>query len=150
VEQLKQQLAGPTQTGPTNHRSPPVSAIEGLRRIIAALVSFALKNPYFYEMIRSVGIDSISRNARNKTLPEWDRKRHELQGLVESTIRHGVQVGELDDPHPELTAGCIPGLVRSVMLFGPKGLGEAELTSRLMRLLQHGIAPRGMQRRNRG
>jgi len=79
-----------------------VSAVEGLRRIISALVSFALKNPYFYEMIRSVGIDSISRNARNKVLPEWDRKRHELQCLVESTIRHGVQAGEIERIHSEV------------------------------------------------
>ena len=54
-------------------------------------------------------------------------------------MRRGVRAGELDDPFPELTAGCIPGMVRSVMLFGPKEAGETEIAARLVRLLERGV-----------
>ena len=53
---------------------------------------------------------------------EWRQKREEMCGIIEAVLRRGVEQGVFDDPHPELTAVFIPGLIRSSLLFGPKEL----------------------------
>lgn len=52
---------------------------------------------------------------------EWTAKRDELRGLIEAVIRRGVSQGVFDDPHPELSAQFIPGVIRSVRLLEPEG-----------------------------
>ena len=59
--------------------------------------------------------------------------------LIEKTIRRGNQSGEFSDPYPEITALCIPGLMRSVMLFGPRGLNEQVVAAQLTRLVELGV-----------
>jgi AcrR family transcriptional regulator len=120
VEQLSAQL-GDGALSPT----------QGLGRIVAELVKFGFDNPQLFELMRSAG--PIIKDDR------WQHKRKELAALIEQTIRRGNEVGEFNDPHPEITALCVPGLLRSVMLFGPKGLDERTVTNQLVRLLQHGI-----------
>lgn len=143
VDRLKEQVRGAAMP------AAKASAAEGLRRIVGELVAFAFQHPYFYELTRAVGTAPLARagKARGRGIGrDWDGKRQELQDLIERTIRRGVRAGELDDPFPELTAGCIPGMVRSVMLFGPKEAGQAEVTANLVRLLERGI---GRQRGRR-
>jgi hypothetical protein len=70
---------------------------------------------------------------------EWDQKRREFTGLIEQVINDGVQSGELHDPNPLLTALYIPGLVRSAMLYGPKGLQRDALVHHIVTLLQCGL-----------
>jgi AcrR family transcriptional regulator len=120
VEQLNAQLG-----------SGELSPTETLRRIIAELVRFGFDNPQLFELIRSAG--PLIKDER------WRDKRRELTTLIEQTIRRGNEVGEFEDPHPEITALCVPGLLRSVMLFGPKGLDEATVTGQLVRLLEQGL-----------
>jgi AcrR family transcriptional regulator len=122
VEQLESQLQG-------GH----LSASQSLRRIVAELVKFGFDNPQLYELMRTAG--PIIKDDR------WDHKRKELTSLIEQTIRRGIQSGEFRDPHPEITALCVPGLLRSVMLFGPKGLDEKTVTAQITRLLEQGICP---------
>ena len=123
VDRLESELANERET-----------ARHALRRILGALVAFTMQQPHLAEMMRSVGGLQHGR--------EWEKKRAELSAIIAATIRRGIRRGELSDPHPEITALCIPGLVRSVFLFGPKGLNEKKVTSYLVRLLEDGIRSR--------
>jgi AcrR family transcriptional regulator len=108
---------------------------ESLRVIVAELVRFAFTHPQLYELMRTAG--PATKDER------WAEKRREFTGLIEETIRRGNDAGTFADPHPEITAQCVPGLVRSVMLFGPKGLDEATVVTQITRLLEQGV--RGAQ-----
>ena len=131
VDRLEERLR--PLAGERNGAEPPLPAAEALERIVRELVAFAFGHPHFFELMRSVG------KVKGQSEAHWNRKREEFQALVEDTIRRGIESGELCDPHPELTALCIGGMVRSVMLFGPKDAGEEEVASQLLRLLTHGI-----------
>ena len=108
-----------------------LSARETLRRIMVELVRFGFNNPTLFELARTAGPGVAD--------DRWTEKRKELTDLVEETIRRGNAAGEFDDPQPEITALCVPGLVRSVMLFGPKGLDEETITGQIARVLERGI-----------
>jgi AcrR family transcriptional regulator len=110
------------------------SALLALRRILAALVRFAVEHPHLSELMRSTVGGTATRSSR---------ARAELTGLIETIIRRGVRRRELNDPNPALTALCIPGLVRSVLLFGPRKLDERSLARQLARLLEQGIVRKG-------
>jgi AcrR family transcriptional regulator len=107
------------------------SARQALRRIIAELVKFGFENPQLFELARSAG-------PRVKD-ERWEAKRKELMTFVEKTIRRGNKTGEFNDPHPEITALCLPGLMRSVMLFGPRGLDEKTVITQITRLVENGV-----------
>jgi AcrR family transcriptional regulator len=104
---------------------------ESLRVIVAELVRFAFAHPQLYELMRTAG--PATKDQR------WADKRKEFTGLIEQTIRRGNGDGTFADPHPEITAQCVPGLVRSVMLFGPRGLDEATVVAQITRLLEQGV-----------
>ncbi len=101
-----------------------------LRRIVAALVHFAVEYPQLSELMRSTAGGTGTR---------WTKGRSDLTRVIEAVIRRGVKHKTLRDAHPELTALCIPGLVRSVLLFGPRELDERAVTRHLVRLLEHGL-----------
>jgi AcrR family transcriptional regulator len=107
------------------------SASETLRRIIAELVKFGFDNPQLFELMRTAG-------PRIKD-ERWEAKRKELVTLIERTIRRGNKSGEFDDPHPEITALCLPGFMRSVMLFGSRGLDERTVVAQITRLVERGV-----------
>src|SRR6266566_1271113 len=71
--------------------------------------------------------------------PRWEEKRKELAGLIEQTIRRGNADATFHDPNPRITATCVPGLVRSVMLFGARGLDEKTVTAQITRLVERGV-----------
>lgn len=120
VEQLEAQLG-----------HGDLAADQALRKIVAALVKFGFDNPQLFEIIRTAGL--ATRDER------WEQKRIEFAKLIEETIRRGNADGIFSDPHPEITALCVPGLVRSVMLFGSKGLDEKTVTAQIIRLVEHGV-----------
>ena len=109
-------------------------AVESLRTIVSQLLAFAFQNPHFSELMRTAGAVS------GQSQPAWREKRKELQRLIEGVVRRGVVRGEFCDPHPELTALCIQGMVRSLMLFGPEGMKEKAVSEHIVRLLTRGIA----------
>jgi AcrR family transcriptional regulator len=114
-----------------------------LRVIVVELVRFAFDHPQLYELMRTAG--PATKDQR------WAEKRKEFTGLIEQTIRQGNADGTFADPYPEITAQCVPGLVRSVMLFGPKGLDEATVAGQITRLLEKGVCGRpGMTSDARG
>ena len=72
--------------------------------------------------------------------PRWDAKRKALASLIEQAIRRGVETGEFDDPHPEITALCIPGLIRSIMLYGAKDqLDQEMVTDHITHWVERGV-----------
>ena len=109
-------------------------AVDSLRVIVSRLLAFAFENPHFAELMRSAGA------VTGHSTPAWREKRKELQQLIEGAVRRGVARGEFCDPHPELTALCIQGMVRSLMLFGPEGMDEQAVSEHIVRLLTRGIA----------
>lgn len=104
-----------------------------LRGIVGELVAFAFQHPPLFELARN------TTPFKGRSEAAWNEKRLALTRILEDTIREGVAAGELSDPHPELTALCIPGLVRSVMMFGPKNLDRQAVSEHLVRLLERGI-----------
>jgi AcrR family transcriptional regulator len=111
-------------------------AADDLAAIICGLVGFAFENPHYFELTRAVG------KVRGQSESAWNQKRQELSDLIEQALRRGVRGREFCDPHPELTAPLIPGFVRSLIMFGPRGLDQKTVASHIIRLLERGIIAR--------
>ena len=109
------------------------SSVENIRRIVRGLVAFAVSNPHINELMRN----AVKCNQIKS--PEFDAKRDELAKLIEQTIRRGVRRGEIHDPHPQITALLIPGMVRSVFLFGPRDVSQEVIGSQILRIIENGI-----------
>jgi AcrR family transcriptional regulator len=102
--------------------------LEGLEIIVRETVHYAYQNPHLFKLMRSVPASAAS-------FAQWDQKRRELTGLIESVIRRGVRGGQFSDPHPELTARFVPGLIRSALLEGVVGYDQEVLASHILRFL---------------
>jgi AcrR family transcriptional regulator len=111
-------------------------AADDLAAIVDELVGFAFQNPHYFELTRTVG------KLRGQSESAWNQKRRELSDLIEQALRRGVRGREFSDPHPELTAPLIPGFVRSLIVFGPRGLDEKTVSGHIIRLLERGIIAR--------
>ena len=109
------------------------SALQNLETAIREIIRFAYQNPYMFELMRLVSWRQVMDSAR------WSGKRMELKLLLESMIRRGIAQGDFFDPHPELTANYIPGLVRSVMLDGPQKVEQEVLTAHLLRFIRSAL-----------
>lgn len=127
VEDLRRELSATDETG------KPRPAPELLRRAIDALVGFAFAHPHLFEMMRNVG------EIKRLHAAEWKAKRREFMDLIAETIRRGIAAGEMVDENPELTAACLGGMVRSIMLFGPRDLSERGVADHVHRLVSAGI-----------
>jgi AcrR family transcriptional regulator len=113
---------------------PAMPAMNRIRTVLEELTRFAFQHPPMFELMRSQGACAES--------TDWDDKRRQLAGLIEQTVRQGVASGELCDDHPELTALYIPSLIRSAMLFGPRGFDEKALVDHVYSILERGICQR--------
>src|SRR5262249_23522248 len=106
-ENLRLQL----EDGASKGGGKTLNSRDALRLIVGELVKFAVDHPYVSELMRLP--------AGPKHQARWAPKHHELRQMIETVIRRGVRRGELRDPRPDLTALCVPGLVRSLFLFQP-------------------------------
>ncbi len=109
-----------------------------IRIIVTALVDNAFQNPQLFELMRFVPAPSRS-SIRSVRLQQ-------LYDMLEQAIRRGVAEGSLHDPHPELTAVFIPGMLRSVMLFSKTLPRRKVLIEHLMRFIDGGLHPRESHR----
>ncbi|MCC6680887.1 MAG: TetR/AcrR family transcriptional regulator [Phycisphaeraceae bacterium] len=109
-----------------------------LRIIVTALVDHALQHPQLFELMRFVPAPSRT-SVRSARLQQ-------LYDMLEQAIRRGVADGSLRDPHPELTALFIPGMLRSVMLFSKTLPSRKLLIEHLMRLITSGLLARETDR----
>jgi len=110
------------------------TARDDLRRVLRELVAFADEHPHIFAVVPPGGPSGHS---------EWRRRGRELIGLIETILRRGVRDGLMRDPRPDLTAICVPGLVRSVRIFGPRTLRGRKLADSLSRLVERGIGVGG-------
>lgn len=111
------------QTGP----------LEKLEAAIRQIVQFAYHNPHMFELMRTVPLRDVIDDVR------WSIKRSELKSLITSIIRSGIASGEFVDPHPELTARFIPGMVRSVLMEGHQNVDPRVLTERILHVIRSGL-----------
>lgn len=107
---------------------------QSLRILVQEYVRFAFLNPYVFELMRTASVKASER-------AKWMQKRQELSDLIESIIRQGIELGQFDDPHPELTALFIPGLVRSALLFGSENINAQMLTAHVLRMVEAALEP---------
>ncbi len=114
------------------------SAWDDLERMILALVTWASENPNFYKM--------MMQGASDRVRPRLSRKRKELGQTFEIVLNRGIHEGEMEDPHPELTAQYIPACVRSAIRYGPGKQSAADITKHLMGLLGSIRARKGAAR----
>jgi hypothetical protein len=102
--------------------------------VVEALARHLFESPRLLDVVRSVGADSARAPFREQ--------HARLTTLIERVIRRGVRSGRFADPRPDLTALCVPGLVRSLLLHGPKGLGAEEAARHLSHLLLSALSGR--------
>lgn len=113
-----------------------ISPTENLETVIREMVRFAFQNPHIFELMRTIPQRSVRMEAR------WQNKRKELKELIESVIRRGIVEGVFSDPHPELTARFIPGLVRSILMENPQNVDARTLTRHIQRFILSGLENR--------
>jgi AcrR family transcriptional regulator len=113
-----------------------ISPTENLETVIREMVRFAFQNPHIFELMRTIPRRSVRMEAR------WQNKRKELKELIESVIRRGIVEGVFSDPHPELTARFIPGLVRSILMENPQNVDARTLTRHIQRFILSGLENR--------
>jgi AcrR family transcriptional regulator len=105
---------------------------EALETIVGELVQHGFQNPHLLELLRSLPIPETSTG-------QWLQKREELAGLIESVIRRGTGNGDFSDPHPELTARFVLGLVRAVFIDGVTELDATVVTRHILRFLESSL-----------
>jgi AcrR family transcriptional regulator len=103
---------------------------EDLEAAVGEIVRFAYRNPYMFELMRTVRWSDVLGDDR------WKIKRGELKALVESIIRRGIAGGVFCDSHPELTARFIPGMVRSVLVEKPQSVDPQILIDHILRFVR--------------
>jgi len=123
VERLRQRLE--TDESPTPR--------EALEIVVYEVVEHAFRDPQLFELLRSA--------PSHAAFAQWDQKRRELIQLIETIIRRGVHAGQFEDPHPELTAKFVPGLVRSSLLEGTAGEDPEVITHHILRFLFASLIP---------
>lgn len=112
--------------------APGESPNKAMEEVIRELVRYASGSPHLFELMRtSRGLMTCG--------DKWNDKRIELNRLIESIIRRGIAVGEFEDPHPELTALFIPGLVRSAMLHGCEDVEQEVLVGHMLRFIRSAL-----------
>ncbi len=111
------------------------SGRDKLRLIVRSLVDYAFENPHLFELMRTVGVPAGGR-------PVWERKRQELAQLIQETITQGAREGVMQDDCPALTATYLMGMVRSMMLYGPRTQSREQVARHMMRFVEAGLSPR--------
>lgn len=102
---------------------------ESLKVLVGEFVDYAYRNPYLFELMRKVSVQPSER-------AKWVQKRKELSDMIESIIVQGITLGQFEDPHPELTALFIPGLVRSAFLYGAGNMTQRVLSAHILRMVE--------------
>jgi AcrR family transcriptional regulator len=103
---------------------------EDMEAAVGEIVRFAYRNPYMFELMRTVRWSDVLGDDR------WKIKRGELKALVAAIIRRGIAGGVFCDPHPELTARYIPGMVRSVLVEKPQSVDPQTLIDHILRFVR--------------
>ena len=125
VDQLREELA-------FGHAAP-AARMEG---VVRSIVRHLHGNPVLKELMRGAVVGYPDSG-------EWGAKRREFYGLIAEVIRRGVDQGAFVDPHPELTATYVPGLIRSAVLFLPPDADRETLADHAAAFVLRGLRPAG-------
>ncbi len=107
------------------------SAWQSLAAVVDGLLAFSRRYPHLFSLLRSghpVGASA-----------ELAAERARLAAVIEGVLREGIAAGEIDDPHPELTAHFVPALVRAVLLYGPADAHHDVVAEHIVRVLRRGL-----------
>lgn len=115
----------------TDEASNPRDALDD---VVRCFIDFGFQNPDVFVLLRSGPISEAA-------FAQWRVKMGELSDLIESIIRRGIRQGEMCDPHPELTARFVPGLVRAALIDGAIDHDPELLTQHILRFLQASLLP---------
>lgn len=88
-----------------------------MKAVVEELFNHLYDNAVFFELLRGAIV-----NCPNDG--EWNEKRIEMRSIIETVIRNGVAQGIFADDLPQLSSLYIPGIIRSVSLFPPEGVGR--------------------------
>jgi AcrR family transcriptional regulator len=110
------------------------AASEFLREVVHEICAFAVRHPHVFKL------------ASTGKLPEDDgpspRPGEQVLELIETVIRRGVDQGELTDPHPELTAQFVCGVVVEVMKRATERVDAEALADQVMQIFLQGLLRR--------
>ncbi len=111
--------------------TPSGSAWDTLRFIVHEFVNWAVGTPHLFQLIRPGQLKEI--------VPGLPQKRRELGQLIEQVLHRGIEAGEFDDPHPEITAQFIPACVRGAIRHTVGDVKQDILADHVMRVIGQGI-----------
>ncbi len=104
-----------------------------LKIVVHEMVGFAYDNPHQFEVMRTIP----GWGPKNQAL--WDAKRTELIALIESIIQGGIDRHVFMDPHPELTALYIAGMVRFSLIEGIETVEREILIDHILWFIESAI-----------
>ena len=107
-------------------------AWQRLRSIVRGLIAFGSKYPDLYRVMRSGMLTPED--------PQLLQTRAKLNEIIQGALETGIRAGEIEDPHPDITAQFIPAFVRGALLFPAANLTPAMLEGHIMRVLQRGVS----------
>ncbi len=107
---------------------------EALETTVREFVNYGFENPRLLDLLRAGPLPQAA-------FARWSQKGQELTELVESILRRGIRLGQFSDPHPELTARFVPGLVRSALIDGVDRQDPQTVTRHILRFLQSSLLP---------
>ncbi|HLO41410.1 MAG TPA: TetR/AcrR family transcriptional regulator [Phycisphaerales bacterium] len=102
-----------------------------LRTVVSGLIEYASTYPDLFRVMRRGAL-----TADDAGLRETRRMHSEL---IEGVVRDGVAAGEMEDPHPELTAQFVLSFVRGALMYPPEGMTTQMLEEHIMRIFERGI-----------
>ena len=110
-----------------------------LESIVTELVAFVKRVPHLLELMRSGAVPALD----DQQIAHHGR----LAAVIVTALKRGIKAGEIDDPRPVLTAQCILGYLRNVLLFEGRAVDEKVVREHLLRLLDRGVRVRKKSRR---
>jgi len=109
-----------------------LTSLQKIDRVLRSLTSIAGR----YVYARSLELE-VGRTA--EYAQSFNEKRLEMFGIVEGVLREGIASGEIDDPHPEITARCLLASLREFLFYPPVDVPADVLTDHMMAVLRQGI-----------
>jgi AcrR family transcriptional regulator len=109
-----------------------------VERIVRALLSFSRQYTNFPTIIRELSLTP-------EDLRPLTAKRQELLAMIEAVLRDGISKGEIQDPHPELTARFLLAFVREIAFHPTPSVDHEMFIGHVGHILGQGIFLRGNQ-----
>jgi AcrR family transcriptional regulator len=111
---------------------------EKIDRVIRTLLSLSRQYPNMPNMIRELSLTP-------EDLRPLTARRQQMVAAIEGVLRDGISRGEVDDPHPELTARLLLAFVREVTFHTTPQVDHDVFIQHLRHILTNGVFARGNQ-----